>query len=43
MPTDTQKSRSNIYETITNKILAAIESNPGDPIMPWQRGGARPG
>ncbi len=42
MPTDTQKSRSNIYETITNKILAAIESNPGDPIMPWQRGGARP-
>ena len=24
----------NIYETITAKILAAIEANPGDPIMP---------
>jgi antirestriction protein ArdC len=35
-------SRPSIYETITHKILAAIESNPGDPIMPWQRGGARP-
>lgn len=42
MPTDTRKSRSGIYETITNTILAAIESNPGEPVMPWQRGGARP-
>ncbi len=42
MPSDTPKARHNIYETITNKILAAIESNPGDPVMPWQRGGARP-
>ncbi len=42
MPTDTRKSRSGIYETITNSILAAIESNPGEPIMPWQRGGTRP-
>jgi antirestriction protein ArdC len=37
-----EKPRQNIYETITAKILAAIEANPGDPIMPWQRGGARP-
>ena len=42
MLSSTRKSRSSIYETITNKILAAIESNPGDPVMPWQRGGARP-
>ena len=42
MPTDTPKSRLSIYETITAKIIAAIESNPGDPVMPWQRGGARP-
>ena len=32
----------NIYETITAKLLAAIEANPGDPVMPWQRGGTRP-
>ncbi len=31
-----------IYETITAKLLAAIEASPGDPIMPWQRGGTRP-
>ena len=36
------KSRANIYETITAKILAAIESNPGDPVLPWQRGGFNP-
>ena len=42
MKADPRTSRQSIYETITNKILAAIESNPGDPIMPWQRGGARP-
>jgi antirestriction protein ArdC len=34
--------RPSIYETITNALVAAIESNPGDPIMPWQRSGARP-
>ncbi len=42
MATDTPNSRQSIYETITNKIIAAIETDPGDPIMPWQRGGARP-
>jgi antirestriction protein ArdC len=36
------KSKSNIYETITAKIIAAIESCPGEPVMPWQRGGFRP-
>lgn len=35
-------NRASIYETITNKIIAAIESGPGEPIMPWQRSGARP-
>lgn len=35
-------AKSNIYETITEKLLAAIEENPGDPVMPWQRGGFCP-
>ncbi len=42
MRTKAQKPRSDIYQTITEKLLAAIEANPGDPIMPWQRGGAQP-
>lgn len=42
MESSSAKSRSNIYETITAKILAAIESNPGDPVLPWQRGGFSP-
>ena len=42
MPSGTSTSRPNIYETITNKLIAAIEAGPGEPIMPWQRGGARP-
>jgi antirestriction protein ArdC len=42
MPSQAQKPRSDIYETITSKLLAAIEANPGDPIMPWQRGGTQP-
>lgn len=37
-----ENPRRNIYDTITAKILAAIEANPGDPVMPWQRSGARP-
>ena len=36
------KSRQNIYETITNKIIAAIEQNPGEPVLPWHRSGFRP-
>ena len=39
---DSARSKSNIYETITAKIIAAVESNPGDPVMPWLRGGFNP-
>jgi antirestriction protein ArdC len=42
MRPQSQKPCQSIYETITSKLLAAIEANPGDPIMPWQRGGTRP-
>ena len=34
--------RRDIYLTITNKIIAAIEAYPGEPVMPWQRGGVLP-
>jgi N-terminal domain of anti-restriction factor ArdC len=27
---------------LTHKIIVAIEAGPGDPAMPWQRGGVRP-
>jgi antirestriction protein ArdC len=37
-----EKPHANIYQTITGKLLAAIEANTGDPIMPWQRGGTQP-
>ena len=36
------RPQSNIYQTITGKLLAAIEASPGDPVMPWQRGGLAP-
>ena len=42
MASNTPQVRTSIYETITNTLLAAIESGPGAPIMPWQRRGARP-
>lgn len=42
MQSESAKSRLNIYETITAKLVAAIEASSGDPIMPWQRGGTRP-
>ena len=42
MRSQAQRPRQTIYETITAKILAAIEADPCDPIMPWQRGGTRP-
>ena len=42
MVSSLSKSRPSIDETITDKILAAFESGPGDPVMPWQRFGARP-
>ena len=41
MPTNTWKSRPSIYETITEKLLAAIDAGPGDPVLPWQRAGTR--
>ena len=42
MPSDTSAPRPTIYETITNKLIAAMESDPVEPTMPWQRSGARP-
>lgn len=35
----TRTARPDIYQTITAKIVAAVEASPGDPVMPWQRGG----
>jgi antirestriction protein ArdC len=35
----TRPARPDIYQTITDKIVAAVEASPGDPVMPWQRGG----
>ncbi|MGR3321398.1 MAG: ArdC-like ssDNA-binding domain-containing protein [Pseudooceanicola sp.] len=29
-----------IYQEVTSAIIDAIEKNPGDPVMPWHRGGA---
>ena len=36
-----ESDRRDIYRTITDKIIAAIEQNPGEPVMPWHRGGFR--
>ena len=41
MRSKAREPRSDIYQTITQKLLAVIEANPGDPITPWQRGGTR--
>jgi antirestriction protein ArdC len=35
----TRTPRPDIYQTITAKIVAAVEASPGEPVMPWQRGG----
>ena len=35
----TRTARPDIHQTITAKIVAAVEASPGDPVMPWQRGG----
>jgi antirestriction protein ArdC len=35
----TRTARPDIYQTITANIVAAVEASPGDPVMPWQRGG----
>lgn len=37
----TRTARPDIYRTITDRIVAAVEASPGDPVMPWQRGGFR--
>lgn len=43
MPKPSQSEpRPDIYRTITDKIIAAIEANPGEPVLPWQRGGFQP-
>jgi antirestriction protein ArdC len=43
MPKPTEPDpRRDIYRTITDKIIAAIEAGPGEPVLPWQRGGFRP-
>ena len=34
----TRSARPDIYQTITAKIVAAVEASAGDPVMPWQRG-----
>jgi len=35
-------AKSNIYATITEMLLTAIEEGPRDPVLPWQRGGLCP-
>jgi len=29
-----------IYQEVTSALVAAIEANPGDPVMPWHTGGS---
>jgi antirestriction protein ArdC len=35
----TMRSRQDIHAEITNKLITAIEANPGEPVMPWRRSG----
>ncbi len=35
----TQKPKLDIYQTVTDQIIQAIENSVGDPVMPWQRSG----
>ena len=35
----TPTARRDIYAEITDKIIAAIEQNPGEPVLPWHRSG----
>ena len=39
MAYSTPTVRRDIYAEITDKIIAAIEQNPGEPVMPWHRSG----
>lgn len=34
--------RRDIFATITDKIVGAIEQNPGEPVLPWHRAGFKP-
>ncbi len=42
MAQSTPIPRRDIYATITDKIIAAIEQNPGEPVLPWHRAGFKP-
>jgi antirestriction protein ArdC len=33
------RSRQDIHAEITNKLIKAIEANPGEPVMPWRKSG----
>jgi antirestriction protein ArdC len=35
----TNTQRRDIYSEITNQLIAAIETNPGNPVMPWRQEG----
>lgn len=35
--TNTNSKRRDIYAEVTGRLIAAIESNPGQPQMPWRR------
>lgn len=39
MAYSTPTVRRDIYAGITDKIIAAIEQNPGEPVLPWHRSG----
>jgi antirestriction protein ArdC len=41
-PSSRPEPHRDIYATITSKIIAAIEANPGEPVLPWHRGGFQP-
>jgi antirestriction protein ArdC len=41
-PSSRPEPHRDIYATITAKIIAAIEANPGAPVLPWHRGGFQP-
>ena len=38
----TQKPRRDLHAEITAALIAAIEKDPGDPVMPWRRTGGKP-
>ena len=33
----TETPRNDIYDTITARLVAAVEADPGQPVMPWRR------